>query len=78
MDDEPHISTDRARAGETPHIARYVLHISGILAVLALGAVVLWYANYGERPSEAENIAAQSQPDSVPKSPEYLQNRTAP
>ena len=39
--EEVHISTEDARAGETPHIVRYVLGISMTLAVIALGCV--WY-----------------------------------
>ncbi len=36
--DEPiHVESDRARAGSTPHIVRYVLGISLVLAVIALG-----------------------------------------
>lgn len=32
MDQEIHETTDRARAGETPHIMRYILGISLFLA----------------------------------------------
>ena len=38
---EPHIATDEARAGSTPHIVRYVLGISLTLAVIAM-LFVLW------------------------------------
>ncbi len=37
--DEIHIGTDEARSGETPHIARYVLAISLLLAIIALSLV---------------------------------------
>ena len=42
-DTEPttHIDTDRARAGSTPHIARYVLAISTILLVVIFALIVL-------------------------------------
>jgi len=39
--DEPiHVESEDARAGSTPHVVRYVLAISLILAVVALG--VIW------------------------------------
>jgi hypothetical protein len=41
MDPEINKDTDDARAGDTPHIVRYVLVISTLLAVLVLGALVL-------------------------------------
>jgi hypothetical protein len=34
--DDVHIDTERARAGATPHIVRFVLLISLVLAVLAM------------------------------------------
>ncbi|WP_268934277.1 hypothetical protein [Flavisphingopyxis soli] len=41
MDPEVNKTTNDARAGNTPHIVRYVLAISMLLAVLVLGALVL-------------------------------------
>ncbi len=42
MADKPQtISTIKARAGATPHIVRYVLAISLVLAVVALAWVML-------------------------------------
>lgn len=41
QDEEVHIQAEAARAGETPHIVRYVLGISMTLTVIALGFV--WY-----------------------------------
>jgi len=41
MDPEVNKATDDARAGNTPHIVRYVLAISTLLAVVGLGALVL-------------------------------------
>lgn len=41
QNEEVHIETDAARAGETPHIVRYVLGFSLTGAVIALGLV--WY-----------------------------------
>ena len=38
--EEVHIQTDEARGGSTPHIVRYVLVISTLLAIVALS--VIW------------------------------------
>ena len=37
--DEIHLSTEEASGGSTPHIVRYILAISLLLAILALSAV---------------------------------------
>jgi hypothetical protein len=37
--DEVHIETDEARGGSTPHIVRYVLVISLIMAIIALSLI---------------------------------------
>jgi hypothetical protein len=39
MDEPKHITGNDARAGSTPHIARYVLGISLSLAILAMSAI---------------------------------------
>ena len=39
-DPEPHIQTDEARAGSTPHIVRYVLVISILLAIIGMAVVL--------------------------------------
>jgi len=39
--DEVHLSTDRARAGATPGMTRYILAISLILVLVAFG-FILW------------------------------------
>jgi hypothetical protein len=39
--DEIHVSTDRARAGSTPHMTRYVLGFGLVLVIIAF-AVILW------------------------------------
>ncbi|PEQ11906.1 hypothetical protein B2G71_14055 [Novosphingobium sp. PC22D] len=36
---EIHVEDDRARAGSTPHIVRYVLIASLVLAIVALSAI---------------------------------------
>lgn len=38
--DEIHIETDEARGGSTPHVVRYVLVISTLLAIVALS--IIW------------------------------------
>lgn len=37
--DEVHLNEDEARGGSTPHIVRYVLGASLLLAILAMSAV---------------------------------------
>jgi hypothetical protein len=40
--EEPiHVSTDRARAGSTPHMTRYVLGIGLALVIIAF-AIIVW------------------------------------
>ncbi|WP_022681198.1 hypothetical protein [Sphingobium bisphenolivorans] len=40
---EQHVATEKARAGSTPHIVRYVLGISLTLAIIAMIVVLLGY-----------------------------------
>ena len=40
---EPHLDKTRARAGTTPHVARYVLGISLVLVVIAF-IIILFVA----------------------------------
>jgi hypothetical protein len=40
-DGETHLSTDKARAGATPHMTRYILAISMVLIAIAFGALLL-------------------------------------
>jgi len=42
MEQEIHKSVDDARAGSTPHIVRYVLSVSLMLALLAMVVLYLW------------------------------------
>jgi hypothetical protein len=40
--EEPiHVSTDRARAGSTPHMTRYVLGVGLALVIIAF-AIIVW------------------------------------
>lgn len=41
VEPEQHIPKDKARAGSSEHVVRYVLAISLILAVIAMALVVL-------------------------------------
>lgn len=42
MEQEIHKGTDDARAGSTPHIVRYVLTVSLLLALIAMAVLLLW------------------------------------
>ena len=60
--DEVHVSTDEARGGSTPHIVRYVLMISLILAVVALSAVWMTGAFNAPQDRPGDGIANQAPP----------------
>jgi hypothetical protein len=55
--DEVHLDTDEARAGDTPHILRYILAISLVLAILSLSAIWITGA-LSLRPSEGWPVRA--------------------
>ena len=56
--EEIHVETDEARAGETPHIVRYVLAISLFLAIAALS--IIWITGaLSQRPTQAPETAEQ-------------------
>lgn len=56
--DEVHLDDDEARGGSTPHIVRYVLIVSLVLAVLAMSTV--WIARaLSDRPSSTPVTAEQ-------------------
>jgi hypothetical protein len=40
-DETIHVTTDRARAGSTPHMTRYVLGFGLVLVIIAF-AIILW------------------------------------
>lgn len=42
MEREIHKNSEDARAGSTPHIVRYVLTVSLLLAIAAMIALLLW------------------------------------
>ena len=61
--DEVHIETDEARGGSTPHIVRYVLVISLVLAILALSLIwITGAASRDEYPDPAPNAAVSEVP----------------
>ena len=52
---EIHRESDQARAGSTPHIVRYVLLFSTILAIGALSAI--WITGALSTPDDASRVA---------------------
>jgi hypothetical protein len=61
--DEVHIETDEARGGSTPHIVRYVLVISLVLAVLALS--LIWITGAVSRDTYPDPVASEAVPVST-------------
>lgn len=55
--DEVHLDTEEARSGATPHIVRYVLVISLLLAILALSAIWITGA-LSQRPAQGWPVTA--------------------
>ena len=59
--DEVHVRTDEARGGATPHIVRYVLGFSLILAILALSAIwIIGAVNTDRQPDTAPLVTGGS------------------
>ncbi len=56
--EEVHIETDAARGGATPHIVRYVLAISLVLAVVALSLV--WIVGATSRDAYPDPVPSQT------------------
>ncbi len=50
---ETHVDTNEARAGSTPHIVRYVLIISILLAIVAMSAI--WITGAANTSSSQDN-----------------------
>tara|TARA_B110001454_G_scaffold213235_2_gene231090 strand:- start:730 stop:924 length:195 start_codon:yes stop_codon:yes gene_type:complete len=61
MDPQIHETTDHARSGETPHIVRYVLAFSLVLAILALSAIWITGAFNSPDVTEAETLNTQTE-----------------
>lgn len=60
--DEVHIETDEARGGSTPHIVRYVLAISLLLAIGALTLIWVTVASGSDQPEQNGPISGQATP----------------
>jgi hypothetical protein len=60
--DEVHVDTDEARGGSTPHIVRYVLIISLVLAIVALTAIWVLKAGNSDQPSTIGEVSGQATP----------------
>jgi len=56
--DEIHIDTDEARAGDTPHVLRYVLGASLLLAIIAMSAIWITGA-LSLRPAQGWPVTAE-------------------
>lgn len=61
--DEVHVNTSEARGGSTPHIVRYVLVISLLLAIIALSVVWITGATNSAQPDENGPVSGQATPD---------------
>ncbi len=60
--DEVHIETNEARGGSTPHIVRYVLAISLLLAVGALSLIWILGAAGTAQPEHNGPVSGQAVP----------------
>lgn len=60
--EEVHVSTTEARSGSTPHIVRYVLGFSLILAILALSAIWIIGAVNTDKQPDTSGTPAQESP----------------
>lgn len=60
--DEVHIETDEARGASTPHIVRYVLAISLLLAIGALTLIWVTGAATSDQPTENGPVSGQATP----------------
>jgi len=56
--DEVHLDTQEARGGETPHIVRYVLMISLLLAIIGMSAIWITGA-VSHRPAQGDPVTAE-------------------
>ncbi|MFA7603302.1 MAG: hypothetical protein WCY29_09875 [Novosphingobium sp.] len=60
--DEVHVTTDEARGATTPHIVRYVLMISLVLAIIALSAIWMTGAMNAPQDRPGDGITNQAPP----------------
>lgn len=61
--DEVEVTTTEARGGSTPHIVRYVLAISLLLAIVALSLVWISGAASSDQPEDSGPVTGQATPD---------------
>jgi len=62
MEQQTHKDTDEARAGSTPHVVRYVLAISLLLALATMMIVYIWgNASTADPADDASAVAATEQ-----------------
>jgi len=62
---EVHITAEEARGGSTPHVVRYVLAISLVLAILALS--LIWITGAVSSPGHSpDNATTYNQAESSP------------
>jgi hypothetical protein len=60
--EEVHVTTDEARGAATPHIVRYVLLISLVLAIIALSATWMIGAANAPQDRPGDGITNQAPP----------------
>jgi hypothetical protein len=60
--EEVHVNTSEARGGSTPHIVRYILAISLILAIGALSLIWITGAASSEQPDPNGPVSGQATP----------------
>ena len=58
--EEVHVTSDEARGASTPHIVRYVLLISLVLAIAALSAIWMWGAANAPQDRPGDGITNQA------------------
>lgn len=63
--EEVHIETNEVRGGSTPHIVRYVLIISLVLAVVALS--LIWMTGAASTPQADRNGPVSGQATPAPQ-----------
>jgi hypothetical protein len=61
--DEVHVNTSEARGGSTPHIVRYILAISLLLAIGALSLIWITGALSSAQPERGGPVSGQATPD---------------
>lgn len=61
--EEVEVSTTEARGGETPHIVRYVLIISLVLAIGAMSVIWITGALNSAQPERNSPVSGQATPD---------------